>query len=70
MSAPLPSALQAWFQQLSEEGLRGQTAARCALISHPPPECVRALRTGRSKATPQARPRGKGKLDPHGSFVN
>ena len=71
MSAPLPDALPARFQQLIEEGLSGRaavfrlklwpaTGARWGLA---------ILRTGQARAGPQGRPRGKGKRDPHRSFL-
>ena len=71
MSAPLPDALRARFQQLIEEGLSGRAAALRLKLS--PATGARwglaIRRTGQARAAPQGRPRGKGKLDPHRSFL-
>ena len=71
MSAPLPSALRAQFQKYIEEGLNGRAAALRLKLS--PATGARwglaIRRTGQAKAAPQGRPRGKGKLDPHRSFL-
>ncbi|MEM1346493.1 MAG: transposase [Pseudomonadota bacterium] len=71
MSAPLPKALLARFQRLIEEGLSGRAAT---LRLKPSPATgarwgLAIRRTGQAKAAPQGRPRGKGKLDPHRSFL-
>jgi transposase len=70
MSAPLPDALRARFQNLIEEGLSGRAAALRLKVS--PATGARwglaIRRTGQARAAPQGRPRGKGKLDPHRSF--
>lgn len=71
MSAPLPDALRARFQQLIEEGLSGRAAALHLKLS-PAAEARWRLaiqRTGQARAAPQGRPRGNGKLDPHRSFL-
>jgi transposase len=71
MSAPLPNALRTRFQRLIEEGLSGRAAALRLKVS--PATGARwavAIRwTGEARAAPQGRPRGKGKLDPHRSFL-
>lgn len=71
MSAPMPDALRARFQKLVEEGLSGRAAAlRLNLSPATGPRWGLAIRrTGRVRAAPQGRPRGKGKLDPHRSFL-
>jgi transposase len=70
MSAPLPDALRARFQRLIEEGLSGRAAALRLKLS--PATGARwslsIRRTGRARAAPQGRPKGKGKLDPHRAF--
>lgn len=71
MSAPLPDALRARFQRLIEEGLSGRAAALRLKLS--PATGARwglaIRRTGKARAAPQGRPRGKGKLDPHRVFL-
>ena len=71
MSAPLPDALQSRFQKLVGEGLSGRAAALRLQLS--PATGARwslsIRRTGRARAAPQGRPRGKGKLDPHRAFL-
>lgn len=71
MSAPLPDALRARFQQLIEEGLSGRAAALRQKLS--PATGARwglaIRRTGQARAAPQGRPCGTGKLDPHRSFL-
>ncbi|MFV1874541.1 IS630 family transposase [Nioella sp.] len=71
MSAPLPDALRARFEQLIEEGLSGRAAALRLKLS--PATGARwglaIRRTGQARAAPQGRPCGKGKLDPHRSFL-
>ena len=71
MSAPLPVALRARFQRLIEEGSSGRAAAlRLKLLSATGARRGLAIRrTGQARAAPQGRPRGKGKLDPHRSFL-
>lgn len=71
MSAPLPDARRARFQKLVEEGLSGRAAAlRLKLSPATGARWGRAIRrTGQARAAPQGRPRGKGKLDPHRSFL-
>ena len=71
MSAPLPNALRARFQNLVEEGLSGRAAAlRLKLSPATGARWKRAIRhTGQAIAAPQGRPRGKGKLDPRRSFL-
>lgn len=67
MSAPLPDALLARFQKLVEEGFSGRAAA---LRLHLSPATGAAIRrTGLVRAAPQGRPRSKGKLDPHRTFL-
>lgn len=71
MSAPLPDALRARFQKLIEEGLSGRAAALRLKLS--PATGARwglAIRqTGTARAAPQGRPKGKGKLATHQSFL-
>ena len=71
MSAPLPEAVRARFQTLIEEGLSGRAAALRLKLS--PATGARwglpIRRTGRARAARQGRPRGKGKLDTHRSFL-
>ena len=71
MSAPLPAALRARFQQLIEEGLSGRAAALRLKLSPATGARWRLAiqRTGQARAAPQGRPRGNGKLDPHRSFL-
>ena len=71
MSAPLPEAVRARFQTLIEEGLSGRAAALHLKLS-PATEARWGLsirRTGRARVARQGRPRGKGKLDTHRSFL-
>lgn len=71
MSAPLPVALRSRFQNLIEEGLSCRAAALRLQLS--PATGARwglaVRRTGHAKAALQGRPRGKGKLAPHRSFL-
>ena len=71
MSAPLPNALRARFQELVEEGLSGRAAALRLKLS--PATGARwglaIRRTGQARAALQGRPRSKGKLDPHRAFL-
>ena len=71
MSAPLPEAVRAQLQTLIEEGLSGRAAALRLKLS--PATGARwglsIRRTGRARAARQGRPRGKGKLDTHRSFL-
>jgi len=71
MSAPLPDALRARFQKLIEEGLSGRAAALRLKLS--PATGARwglaVRRTGVARAAPQGRPKGKGKLAAHKSFL-
>lgn len=71
MSAPLPVALRSRFQNLIEEGLSGRAAALRLQLS--PATGARwglaIRRTGHANAALQGRPRGKGKLAPHRSFL-
>ena len=71
MSAPLPEAVRARFQTLIEEGLSGRAAALRLKLS--PATGARwglsIRRTGRARVARQGRPRGKGKLDTHRSFL-
>jgi transposase len=71
MSAPLPDALRAPFQQLIEEGLSGRAAALRLKLSPATGARWRLAiqRTGQARAAPKGRPRGNGKLDPHRSFL-
>ncbi len=71
MSAPLPDALRVRFQKLVEEGLSGCAAALRLKLSRATGARWRLAirRTGRARTAPQGRPRGKGKLDPHRSFL-
>ena len=72
MSAPLPDALRARFQKLIEEGLSGRAAALRLRLS--PATGARwaflIRQTGQARAAPQGRPSGKGKLDPHRTFLS
>ncbi len=67
MSAPLPDALRARFQQYLEEGFSGRAAASRLKIS--PATGSRWAHAIRSKgcavAATQGRPKGQGKLDPY-----
>ena len=71
MSAPLPMALRARFQEYVEEGLSGRAAAARLKLSAA--TGVRWLRRigERGDATPdaQGRPKGHGKLAPHREFL-
>ncbi len=71
MSAPSPEAVRARFQTLIEEGLSGRAAALRLKLS--PTTGARwglsIRRTRRARAARQGRPRGKGKLDTHRSFL-
>ena len=71
MSAPSPEAVRARFQTLIEEGLSGRAAALRLKLS--PATGARwglsIRRTGRARVARQGRPRGKGKLDTHRSFL-
>ena len=71
MSAPLPDALRARFQKLIEEGLSGRAAALRLKVSPATGARWRLAirRTGQARAAPQGRPIGRGKLDPHRSFL-
>lgn len=70
MSAPLPSALRAYFQRLIEEGLSGRAAAlRLRLSPATGAHWARQVRTrGHAAPAPQGPPRGRGKLAPHRAF--
>ena len=70
MSAPLPEALRARFEQYIKEGLSGRAAAlRLKLSPATGARWGRAVRVrGNARAAPQGRPKGKGKLAPHRSF--
>jgi len=72
MSAPLPDALRARFQRLIEEGLSGRAAALRLKLSFATGARwgLAIRRTGKARAAPQGRPRGKGKLDPHRAFLS
>ena len=67
MSAPLPNALRARFQQYIEEGLSGRAAALLLKLSPATgARWGRAIRTyGHADPAPQRRPRGRGKLTPY-----
>ncbi len=71
MSAPFPDALRVRFQRLVEEGLSGRAAALRLKLS--PATGARwslaIRRTGTARAAPQGRPKGKGKLAAHRSFL-
>lgn len=71
MSAPLPSALRARFQKYVEEGLSGRAAAlRLKLSAATGARWARQVRTvGYASPAPQGRPPGRGKLAPHGAFI-
>jgi transposase len=70
MSAPLPFALRARFQQYIEEGFSGRAAALCLKLS--PATGARwafAIKVmGHAQPAPQGRPKGNGKLAPHRAF--
>ncbi len=70
MSAPLPSALRARFQQYIEEGLSGRAAAaRLKLSPATGSRWARAIVTrGCAEPARQGRPPGKGKLAPYQAF--
>jgi len=67
MSAPLPSALRARFQEYIEDGLSGRAAAlRLKLSAATGARWARQVRTkGRATPAPQGRPRNTGKLAAH-----
>ena len=71
MTAPLPSALRARFQEYIEEGLSGRAAAARLKLS--PATGVRwrrkLLDTGSIDPEPQGRPPGAGKLVAHQAFL-
>ena len=72
MSAPLPEAVRARFQTLIEEGLSGRAAAlRLNLSPDTGARWGLSIPTNRTchRAARQGRPRGKGKLDTHRSFL-
>ena len=71
MSAPLPDALRVRFQSLIEEGLSGRAAAlRLKLSPATGSRWSLAIRQkGNARAAPQGRPKGKGKLTAHQSFL-
>lgn len=71
MSAPLPNALRARFKVCIEEGLSGRAAAtRLKLSAATGSRWARAIRQrGNAAPAPQGRPRGRGKLAPHQSFL-
>ncbi|MCP5088666.1 MAG: transposase, partial [Rhodobacteraceae bacterium] len=70
MSAPLPRALRARFQQCIEEGLSGRAAAfRLKLSPATGARWADSVRTkGHADPAPQRRPKGNGKLAPHRAF--
>ncbi|WP_271952220.1 transposase [Ruegeria faecimaris] len=70
MSAPLPRALRARFQQYIEEGLSGRAAAlRLKLSPATGARWAHKIRTrGHADPAPQGRPRGRGKLAPYRAF--
>lgn len=63
--------MRARFQQLIEEGLSGRAAAlRLKLSSATGARSGLAIRrAGQARTAPQGRPRGKGKIDSHRSFL-
>ena len=71
MSAPLPSALRARFQDYIEEGLSGRAAAvRLKLSAATGVRWQRKLReTGMIEPEPQGRPPGHGKLSAHQTLL-
>lgn len=71
MSAPLPMALRSRFHRLIEEGFSGRAAAlRLQLSPATGARWATAIRrTGEARIAPQGRPKGSGKLDPHGAFL-
>ena len=71
MSAPLPSALRARFQDYIEEGLSGRAAAaRLKLSAATGVRWQRKLReTGSVAPDVQGRPLGRGKLAAHRAFL-
>jgi len=70
MSAALPSALRARFQEYIEDGLSGRAAAlRLKLSAATGARWARQVRTkGRATPAPQGRPRNTGKLAAHRAF--
>jgi transposase len=70
MSAPLPNALRARFQQYIEEGLSGRAAAlRLKVSPATGSRWARAIRVrGRAEPASQGRPPGTGKLAPYWAF--
>jgi len=71
MSASLPSALRARFEECIKEGLRGRAAAaRLKLSAATGVRWQRKLReTGSIEPEPQGRPPGHGKLSRHQAFL-
>ena len=71
MSAALPMALRARFQEYVEEGLSGRAAAACLKLSAATGVRWLGRIRERGDVTPdvQGRPRGHGKLAPHRSFL-
>ena len=71
MSAALPMALRARFQEYVEEGLSGRAAAACLKLSAATGVRWLCRIRERGDVTPdvQGRPRGHGKLAPHRSFL-
>jgi len=71
MSAALPMALRARFQEYIEEGLSGRAAAaRLKLSAATGVRWLRRMREQGSVApATQGRPRGHGKLAPHRAFL-
>ena len=70
MSAPLPMALRARFQQCIEEGLSARAAAaRLKLSAATGVRWAQLVRMrGDAKPAQQGRPKGHGKLAPHRAF--
>jgi len=71
MSAALPMALRARFQEYIEEGLSGRAAAaRLKLSAATGVRWLRKIREqGNVAPASQGRPRGHGKLAPHRAFL-
>ena len=71
MSAALPRALRARFEECIIEGLSGRSAAaRLKLSAATGVRWLRRLREqGDTSPDPQGRPKGHGKLAPHRSFL-
>ena len=71
MSASLPSALRARFEERIKEGLKGRAAAaRLKLYAATGVRLQRKLwETGLIKPEPQGRPPGDGKLSRHQAFL-